>query len=273
MAKRFWFWFAAGAWLAAMAWTATAAQTDAGQISQADMRALNLMQSMMDIPTIADKHPDVLYRNVGVKAYKDGAKEEALRDFIKSASYADKLSQELVATMYWNGEGTPVDRPRAYAWMDLAADRGYRDMLVQRERYWSQLSEAERKQALDVGREVYATYSDDRGLERLQLKLSAVATQAIGSHAGFTGNGSTLLKSQSPNGNRPLGDAEHSMQDVLNGSRGTVVDDSKRYSAELWNAKQYQRLKDMQWNLATGHVEVGDLQPVHGSVDGASSAH
>ncbi len=170
-----------------MLWIGLAmAQTPApaNQLSPDDLKHLRLTHSLMDIPTIADKHPDVYYRNLGVQAYQDGYKDQALSLLLKSASYADKIAQAMVATMYWNGEGVPVDRPRAYAWMDLAADRSYRDFLIQRERYWSQLSASEQQRALEIGREVYAYYADKRGLDRLQMKLGATAAQALGSHTG-----------------------------------------------------------------------------------------
>lgn len=235
-------------------------QVLAGQISPEDLKQMASLRSLMDIPTIADQHPDAYYRNLGVQAYRDGDKPRALRMLLKSSSYADKIAQAMVATMYWNGEGTPSDRPRAYAWMDLAADRGYRDLLIQRERYWNQLSDAERKQALVVGREVYAEYGDERGLRRLQLKLSAVLANVTGSHAGFRGNGGTLFASGVGNGRRQNGKPQNSLQDTLEGAGGTFVDNDQRYASYVWDAKQYARLKDIEWKLATGHVEVGQLQ-------------
>ncbi len=242
------------------------------QATSEDLKQVALLRSMMEIPTIADQHPDVYYRNLGIEAYQDGDKQRALQMLLKSSSYADKLSQAMVAMMYWNGEGTPVDRPRAYAWMDLAADRGYHDLLVQRERYWSQLSEAERKQALDVGRGVYDEYGDKRSLDRLQQKLSAVAARVTGSHAGFQGDGNTLFESGINNGRRM--DPNRSFQSIMEGSSGTVVDNSQRYASQVWDAKQYARLKDIEWTLATGHVEVGDLQVVHpAGTSNASASH
>lgn len=240
---------------------AAQAQAPAGQISPTDLKQVASLRSLMDIPTIADQHPDVYYRKLGVRAYQDGDKVRALRMFLKSSSYADKIAQAMVATMYWNGEGTPSDHPRAYAWMDLAADRGYRDLLIQRERYWNQLSDAERKQALAVGREVYAEYGDERGLRRLQLKFSAVLANVTGSHAGFLGNGGTLFTSGVGNGRRQsVGVVPANLQTVLEGTSGTFVDNDQRYASYVWNAKQYARLKDIEWKLMAGHVEVGPLQ-------------
>ena len=260
----------------ALTWSGMAtAQTQAStnKASPEDLKRVESLQYLMGITTIADEHPDAYYRKLGIQAYQDGNKQHALQLLLKSASYADKLAQALVATMYWSGDGTAVDRPRAYAWMDLAADRGYRDLLIQRERYWSQLNEAERKQALDIGSEVYAEYSDARGLDRLQLKLSAFAANSAGSHAGFVGNGATLYESGWANGSRAASGASGSLAATLGSTNGEAVDDSKLYAADVWNAKTYARLKDVEWNLQTGHVEVGDLQVVHKPIDDSSSSH
>lgn len=238
-------------------------QVPADRISPEDLKQAASLRSLMEIPTITDQHPDVYYRNLGVQAYQDGDKPRALRMLLKSSSYADKIAQAMVATMYWNGEGAPSDRPRAYAWMDLAADRGYRDLLIQRERYWSQLSDAERKQALAVGREVYAEYGDERGLGRLQSKLSAVSMNVTGSHAGYQVNGGTLFSSGVGNGRRQtVGMKPASLQSTLEGASGTFVDNSQRYASYVWDAKQYARLKDIEWQLKAGHADVGPLQAV-----------
>src|SRR3546814_9279963 len=66
----------------------------------------------------------------------------------------------MVAEMLWNGDGVERDRALAYAWMDLAAERGYAGFLGLRERYWSALDEAGRARALEAGQEVYAHYGD-----------------------------------------------------------------------------------------------------------------
>jgi len=55
----------------------------------------------------------------------------------------------MVAEIFWKGSGTGADRPTAQNWMDLAAERGYKDFAAVREFYWKSISEAER--ALKVG--------------------------------------------------------------------------------------------------------------------------
>ncbi|MEO6801029.1 MAG: hypothetical protein ABI178_13920 [Rhodanobacter sp.] len=78
-------------------------------------------------------HDDLWYRELGRKDYENGNPAVAMRLFLHAARYADKPSQAIIATMYWNGDGVEQSRPLAYAWMDLAANHGYPKLLVQRE--------------------------------------------------------------------------------------------------------------------------------------------
>ena len=105
-------------------------------------------------------HPDLQNRHRGMEAYEDGRHEEALTYFRRAARYADKPSQAMVGEMLWKGEGGAPDPALAYAWMDLAAERGYPGFTIIRERYWAQLDEARRREAVARGEEIYAEYGD-----------------------------------------------------------------------------------------------------------------
>lgn len=119
--------------------------------------------ALLNKSQVNSRHPDLFYRAAAIRNYQAGSKERALSLFLKAACFADKPSQAIIATMYWNGEGVPQDRALAYAWMDLAADRGYADLLAQREQYWAQLNPDERQRAIEQGRQVYAEYGTRRG--------------------------------------------------------------------------------------------------------------
>jgi len=122
--------------------------------------ATGILEAVLAEPGVVEHHSDLYFRSLGADAYKAGDKPRALEMFMAAARFGDKPSEAMVAAMYWNGEGTAVDRPRAYAWMDLAADRGYRDLVIQRELYWNRLTPSEREQALAVGKDIYDRYSD-----------------------------------------------------------------------------------------------------------------
>ena len=214
------------------------------------LRELQRFEEMMANPMIVNQHPDLRYRDLAMAAYKHGDKARALRMFMRAGAFADKPSQAAVANMYWEGVGTPVDRPRAYAWMDLASSRGYRRFIAQREYYWSQLSEAERAQALRVGQEILVEYDDKVALYRLYMELEYVRRNVTGSRVGSIGwgtiQGAGVTSAYNPNAPSWM-----------------TLD--QFYRSSVWNIDSYTKMKDLQWKVQVESrptVEVGDLQNV-----------
>lgn len=219
----------------------------------------SLPVALLDNSQVAAAHPDLFYRDLGVRAYKAGDKQAAVGWLLKAASYADKPAQAMLATMYWDGDGIPMDRPHGYAWMDLAADRGYRDLLVQREKYWAQLSAAERQRAVTEGRGIHGKYNHEQGLRRLDHMLQRVADRATGSRTGFGGNNLTV-RLRGGTAGPSLMPAQDGAPIVLG---GTPVRGTDYYSPTLWSAAPYAKLKDRVWEYSSaemGTVEVGPLQ-------------
>lgn len=116
-------------------------------------------------------HPDQYYRRTAMQHWENGEPEAAHRDFLSAAKYADKTSQLSLALQYWTGSGVAADRPTAYAWADLAAERGYPDFLSVRERMWAELTPEEQARAVEIGTRLYAQYGDDVAKKRLERLL------------------------------------------------------------------------------------------------------
>lgn len=177
-------------------------------------------------------------------AYGNGNYAYALRMFLRGARYADKPSQAMLASMYWEGKGTERDHATAYAWADLAAERGYPWLLATRERYWETLTASERKRAIAVGQKLYAEYGDDVAQPRLAGWLYRGLTQVTGSHAGFIGT------TQIFQGNGF-------------GFSATGSDANSYYADRYWKPAEYWRAQAQIWNPhPTGKVSVGRLQRV-----------
>jgi len=195
-----------------------------------------------------NQHPDLLYRYRGLKAYKQARYGEALFNFKFAAKYADKPAQGMLADMLWKGEGAAVDRAQAYAWIDLAAERGYPSMLIIREKMWSRLTESERKQALVVGEELYKTYGDDVAKPRLEMVLVRGLRKSVtGSRLGFV---STLEISTS----------DRTAKNIKSGSLPTF-DGAFFYQEKLWQPSEYWQWKDASWKKpAEGNVDIGPLE-------------
>lgn len=189
-------------------------------------------------------HPDLRFRLLALEKRKANEPEEAFKFFQRAAFYADKPSQAMVAEMLWDGVGTPRDRPLAYAWMDLAAERNYALFVEARERYWQQLDEAERTRAIEAGQDIYARYGDEAAQPRIANTLRRARMTVTGSRTGFTGNLRIIVPG-------PLGDE--------------AIDGSKFYDERYWDPAKYQAWHDAVWmNPRVGTVAVGEAKQVPG---------
>ncbi|WP_109127094.1 sel1 repeat family protein [Dyella sp. C11] len=201
-------------------------------------RSTELLGGMAS-PVFIDAHSDLRYRIKGMEAYGDGHHRDAFNYFRLASRYADKTSQALVGVMYWTGDGVARDRPLGYAWMELAASRGYTELQRQLRIYWSQLNDEERAKAMVLRGTLDADYGDDVGARRLTLEIGTSRSQVTGSHLGWVGNGYATY-----------GD-------------NTVEDLSKFDKALHMNTAEYLQVKDLQWQMQmSGHVKVGDPEQV-----------
>lgn len=184
-------------------------------------------------------HPDLRWRKHALRLYEDGKLDLALVALKRSARYADKGSQALVAEMYWNGEGATADHALAYVWMDLASERAYKDFLAIRERYWSQLSADERARALEIGQSIFAEFGDDVAKPRLARKINAGRRSTTGSRTGFKGSLKVLLPG--------------------NGS-WVELDGEQYYNDTFWQPELYFEWQDQMWREPyRGRVEIGEM--------------
>jgi hypothetical protein len=186
-----------------------------------------------------DAHPDIKYRNLGFAAQGRGDAAAAHAAFERAARFADKPSQAVIAEMLWKGEGVAQDRAKAYAWMDLAAERGYRSLLVQREAYWKALAPAEQEAAVSFGEGLYAEYGDSVAQPRLESRLRQARKKSAGSRTGYVSN--LRINVTTPGGE-------------------FTVDGSSYYNPDYWDPKKYWAWQARSFNGSPRpRVEVGDM--------------
>lgn len=188
-------------------------------------------------------HPDLNSRSLGMQSYQKGHFEEAMRQFRKGAYYADKPSQAMVAEMLWKGEGVEQNRIAAYAWIDLAAERLYKDLVAKRENYWAALSAEERLQAVEKGRAIFDKYGDKVAKRRIENILERDRRNITGSRTGYVG----VLKIQVPGpGGMPID---------INGDQF--------YQEKFWKPEMYWKWQSVAWKeLPTGTATMGELEPI-----------
>jgi TPR repeat protein len=188
-----------------------------------------------------DGHPDIKYRNLGFRSYKKGEFADAMDHFRRAAYFADKPSQAMIGEMHWKGEGVPVNKAQAYAWLDLASERQYPNLLLVRERFWDGLDAAQQTEAVRLGEALYARYGDDVAKTRLEAKLRSTRANTTGSRTGFVGSLTVYLAG--PDG------------------EGVAVDGSQFYQEQYWKPEQYWQWQDRTWKvLSRGNVRASELQ-------------
>src|SRR5262249_54863428 len=121
----------------------------------------------------------------GMRRYTHRQYKDALKYFEVGAYYADKLSQLSIGLMHLNGEGVPKDSAIAYAWIDLAAERGYPDFVATRDRVKSELTPAQLERAQQQRDKLALRYADAVAKPRMEQQLRLGAAQMTGSRTGF----------------------------------------------------------------------------------------
>ena len=216
-------------------------------VVEAQTKQPMLEQEVLTSEAFLSSHPDLMNRLRGFHELVDRKDpSRAASYFRRAARYADKTSQAMYAEMLWEGNGVKQDRPAAYAWMDLAAERGYEELLVVRERYWAALDAAERRAAIDIGHKVYAEYGDDVAKPRMNLVLQRALRKMTGSRTG-----SKAL----------AGNLEVRIPAI--GGGWIKMDVETFYRDELWRPSVYWAWKDMNIEGAKrGRVETSDIHDV-----------
>lgn len=209
-------------------------------------------QQVVSSEAFLSDHPDMLNRMRAMQELERGDAERAANYFKRAAHYADKQSQAGYAELLWKGHGVPQDRPAAYAWMDLASERGYTLFLGFRERYWNALSEQERLRALEVGETIYAEYGDSVAKPRMEKILKRALRKITGSRVGFVGGLTIIIPG--PGG-------------------GTSINASTYYNKRFWEPKQYWHWQEEVVEGARhGTVTVSDLVQVREAASSQKSA-
>lgn len=205
-------------------------------------------------------HPDLVHRLNGQAYYEEGEFEQALVEFTEAARFGDKLSQAMLAEIHWDGHGVGVDRSLAYAWMDLAAERGFVAFVAKRERFWQALSATERVRALELGASLYETYGDQVALARMQGKLKNGLSGSLAAKPGMGGGRGVVILPGMASSVRVTGGVAGAAPIVTGGEQ---LEFGTYYAREFWRLDRYIAWHEGHLDLARrSMVEVGPLQPV-----------
>lgn len=167
---------------------AVSPRTQADEPPDYDSNFNNDRPSTWNFSTPEDQaRPGLKFYYYAVEALKKKQYGLAVDMYEASASWAYKPSAYNLGVMYLQGDGVPVDRSRAMAWMAIAAERGD-DLYVQaRELIYADLSKEEFKRANEIWRELKKTYGDDVAMERARMRWAQVRSAMTGSPVGSPG--------------------------------------------------------------------------------------
>lgn len=193
-------------------------------------------------------HPDLFGEFAGVRRYAHHQYAEALKYFEVGAYYADKFSQLSIGLMHLNGEGVRKDPVTAYAWIDLAAERGYPDFVATRDRVLAQLTPAQRDQAQALRDKLAQKYADAVAKPRMEQQLRMGAAQMTGSHTGFDSGVQHATMKQ----NCGIGAVIGGVSVPVAGCGGGDI-----YAKARWEPDQYFASRDAQWKAT---VSVGSIE-------------
>ncbi|QNK00628.1 tetratricopeptide repeat protein [Dyella telluris] len=131
-----------------------------------------------------DGRPGEYYFALGVQAVKKGDYEHAIAMYKVSASWAYKPAEYNLGVMYLNGQGSPVDLPRALAWMALAAERNDPQYLRARQLVYAHATPEQYEQANVIWRDLLPTYGDEAAMPRAKSRWREARNNATGSRVG-----------------------------------------------------------------------------------------
>lgn len=231
---------------AACVWLCWASAAAGQDDPSSDPQVEKILQAMHGVST--NSHPDLYGMTVGIRRYAHRQFHEALKYFEIGAYYADKLSQLSIGLMYLNGEGVPKDSARAWAWLDLAAERGYPDFVATRDRVRSQLSADEVAKARAVRAELESRYGDAVAKHRMEIQLRVRLMDAFtGSRTGFDFG----IVQVHPGRCDPLLSIGGHVLAEAGCDRGAYL------AKDNWNPKLYFSARDREWEDSRAQVTVG----------------
>ena len=134
--------------------------------------------------SFATYHPDQYYFDKAIEAFDRGRLGDTARVLEQSSRYGDKVAQVALALMARDGVGRAADPAEAYAWLDVAAERGYPMFLAEREALWQKLTPGDQARALELAKALHAEHGDAVAKPRLERLLRQGKAQQTGTRTG-----------------------------------------------------------------------------------------
>ncbi len=133
----------------------------------------------------AGQNPGLALYKEAVRQYQSGNHSRAFDTYEESAHWGNKLSQFNLGTMYYNGVHVSRDPARAWAWIKLASERGYQQLIEMEQAIWDELDDGQRTRAERIlEAELVPEYGDEVALPRMERFVNRRYRSATGSRLG-----------------------------------------------------------------------------------------
>lgn len=241
----------------------TSAQTPHANMHDGEVQ--RILAAMERTPT--EGHPDLYGEFNGMQRFAAGHYKAAMKYFLIGARFADKLSQLSIGLMYLNGRGVKQDPVAAFAWVAIAAERGYPSFLATRDALWAKLNAQQREQAKALIGKLYPEYGDATAKPRLAMRLRWARASFTGSMLGFGSSSVASLTPAQYAEAMPPGSATTAAAGQWAGTMpacgaetvdgAAITGCGNLYVAWRWDPKQYFKTRDAAW---TGTVTIGKVQ-------------
>lgn len=121
----------------------------------------------------------------GRQKYRSGNFTGAYWHYLNAAVWADKFAQYNIGVMYLRGEGVEFDAVRGWAWLELAAERGYPDMVQAADQLYELLDAEQRAEGERILREeLLPDYGDETRVPATARRMDRELRKATGTRTG-----------------------------------------------------------------------------------------
>ena len=227
--------------------------------------------------SFATYHPDQYYFKQAVEAFQLGRVDDTARFLEQSSRYGDKTAQMALALIARDGVGRAPDLAEAYAWFDVAAERGYPMFLAEREAAWLKLAPEEQARALELAKALHAEHGDAVAKPRLERLLRIGKSKQTGTRTG-AGSAKTgvaqfdsaaraaflaaFFSKANPGGSIPGGEAAAAMNAFASATgavgASAIASSGDYYDDAHWEPALYWYMRDAPY--LTGRVTVRALR-------------
>lgn len=193
----------------------------------------------------AEHTPGNRYLVEASRSYRARQFVSAKSKFTAAARWADKLAQFNLGVMNYHGHGVAQDSARAWAWLTLAAERGYPEMVEMADLVYEELTAAQKVRGRRIlESELLPEFGDAVAIERTAQRMDRERRRATGSRTGFIGNLVVFDRS------------------------GRSRSGEEFFRAEAWDFRQIVELETRIFRaISGGYVTLGDFEIIEEEIE------